>query len=197
MTKPVRTPATYADLEMVPPDLVAEIIHGVLETYPELDERESALSLGLLGRLLDVDADGNDALANWLFLQQPKVALGDSIVVPALAGWTRDRMPRIPADDIILARPDWVCEFVTRRNASHQRKMKRDIYRESGVPYHWVFNASYPVLDTHRLDGDAWWWDGAAGSHETFSIAPFKALTISMIDLLPLDQRRQNTAGNA
>jgi hypothetical protein len=197
MPSPVFDSATYADLEKVPPHLVAEIIHGVLETHPELDERESALGLGLLGRLLDVDSDGNDALANWLFLQQPKVALGDSIVVPALAGWIRDRMPRIPADDIISTRPDWVCEFVTRRNASHQLKMKRDIYRESGVPYHWAFKASYPILDSHRLDDNAWWWNGAAGSHETFSIAPFKALTISMIDLLPLDQRRQNTAGNA
>ncbi len=189
--------STNADLENFPPHLVAEIIDGVLKTHPDLDAEESALSLGLLGRLLDVDADGNDATANWLFLQQPKVALGDSIVVPALAGWTRDRMPRIPVDDIISARTDWVCEFVTRRNAGHQLKIKRDIYRESGVPHHWVFNASYPILDAHRLDGDAWWWDGAAGSHEMFSIAPFRALTISMIDLLPLDQRRQNTAGNA
>jgi hypothetical protein len=32
MTKPIRTPSTYADVEKVRPHLVVEIIHGVLET---------------------------------------------------------------------------------------------------------------------------------------------------------------------
>lgn len=36
------------------------------------------------------------------------------IIVPDLAGWRRDRMPRIPRDDaFIKLPPDWVCEVLS------------------------------------------------------------------------------------
>jgi hypothetical protein len=43
--------ATYADLEAVPPHLVAEIVDGVLETHPRPRPRQASVSLKLGGEL--------------------------------------------------------------------------------------------------------------------------------------------------
>ncbi len=42
MADPAKRQATYADLEAVPPHLVAEIIHGALVTHPRPSPRHAS-----------------------------------------------------------------------------------------------------------------------------------------------------------
>ena len=43
-------------------------------------------------------------------MHEPELHLGEDIVVPDVAGWRRERLPRIPETwDAVIA-PDWVCE---------------------------------------------------------------------------------------
>ena len=91
VTEPSRQrPATYADLEAVPPHLVAEIIDGELLTHPRPSPRHGATASALgaeLGgsrsRRAEVGPAGGYSSI------EPELHLGPHVVVPDIAGWRR------------------------------------------------------------------------------------------------------------
>ena len=86
--------ATYADLERVPPNMVAEIIGGQLYTHPRPRPRH-AHAYSRLGMIIGPKfelADGGPG--GWWILDEPELHLRDDVVVPAIAGWRKTRMPQ-------------------------------------------------------------------------------------------------------
>lgn len=92
--KPSKRPATYADLETVPP-----ILRGELVTHPRPRPRR-----GIAGAALGVELDvpfqkcGGGGQGGWLFIDKPELHLGADVVVPDLAAWRRERLPAIPEE---------------------------------------------------------------------------------------------------
>ncbi|MFH1464803.1 MAG: Uma2 family endonuclease, partial [Pseudomonadota bacterium] len=106
MSEPALRRATYEDLCQVPEPLVAEILAGTLYTSPRPAVRHarssSILGYGLTGPF-DFGASGP---GGWLILDEPELHLGEDVLVPDLAGWRRERLPRCPDVAAMTLAPD-------------------------------------------------------------------------------------------
>jgi Uma2 family endonuclease len=67
--------------------------------------------------------------------------------VPDIAGWRRERMPRLPEGHRFTVVPDWVCEVLSPATKSKDREIKMPIYARYGVADAWL-------LDPHAHPGD-------------------------------------------
>jgi len=187
MTKPVPTPATYADLEKVPPHLVAEIIHGVLETHPRPTPRHAMTSAEILGMLRGPFRLGEGGPGGWLFMNEPELHLSNHGVVPVIVGWRRGRMSSLPDTPYLTLVPDWVCEILSPSTARLDQGPKRQIYAGCGVPYLWLLDPVTRVLDAYQLVSGKWLLLGTATGSGDVSLPPFDAISFSLDVLFPLD----------
>ena len=85
--------ATYADLERVPPHLVAELIDGTLHTHPRPMPRHGMAANALGAEVTGPFQRGRGGPGGWVFITEPELHLGTHVLVPDLAGWRRERMP--------------------------------------------------------------------------------------------------------
>jgi Uma2 family endonuclease len=187
MTKPVTKPATYADLEKVPPHLVAEIIHGVLETHPRPLPRHGAAAFSLSGELSSPFQRGRGGPGGWIFMVEPELHLEKNVLVPDLAGWRRERLPTMPEQVGITTTPDWVCEILSPSTARIDQGPKRSLYAEWGVAYLWMLDPATRVLDGYQLVAGKWVLQGTATGSDEVCLPPFDAISFSLDSLFPLD----------
>ncbi|MBE7201843.1 MAG: Uma2 family endonuclease [Parafilimonas terrae] len=177
--------ATYADLEAVPPHLVAEIVDGVLETHPRPRPRHATVSLKLGGELDFPFGRGRGGPGGWVFMVEPELHLGAHVVVPDLTGWRRERMPVEIETAYIETPPDWVCEILSPSTRRIDLGPKRRIYGEAGVPFLWFLDPDARTLDAFALTGGQWLLLGTAIGGEDVSLPPFDAITFPLDDLFP------------
>ena len=188
MTKPVPTPATYADLEKVPPHLVAEIIHGVLETHPRPVGRHGVAQNSIQGELYAPYQRGRGGPGGWLFIAEPELHLGPHVLVPDIAGWRRERLPDVPRTPGIKVPPDWVCEVLSPSTAKRDKGAKATIYAEFGIPYFWVVDPSNQLIDAYQLVAGKWMLLGSVGGANEVSLPPFEEARFALDVLFPFDQ---------
>jgi Uma2 family endonuclease len=175
-----RRPATYADLLAVPDHLVAEILDGELYTSPRPAPRHADAGSGLGGALRGPFDRGRGGPGGWRILFEPELHLGRDILVPDLAGWRRERMPRLP-DEAFFAMPqDWVCEVLSPSTAAMDRVKKLAIYAREQVTHAWLVDPLAQTLEVLRLEGGRWTivstWAGAT----TVRAEPFDALELDL-----------------
>lgn len=153
---PHRRRATYADLEAAPPHLVAELIDGELVTHPRPRPRHVVVGSDL-GTLLNAPFGfGRGGPGGWRILDEPELHLGDDVLVPDLAGWRRERMPKLPESAYFSLPPDWICEIVAPSTVRHDRGAKRDIYARHGVTHHWHIDPDARLLESFELRDGLW-----------------------------------------
>ena len=126
--------ATYQDVLDAPAHRVAEIIDGTLHISPRPPTLQALaktrLSAGL-GRGFD---SGRSGPGGWRIMHEPELHLGEDIVVPDVAGWRRERLPRIPETwDAVIA-PDWVCETVADSTRDFDLNRQASVLRPRKVP---------------------------------------------------------------
>ena len=88
-----KRPATYADLEELPPNMVGEIIAGELYASPRPAVPHSRAYSRLGGVLMGPFDLGWNGPGGWLIFDEPELHLGEDVLVPDLAGWRRERLP--------------------------------------------------------------------------------------------------------
>lgn len=190
MAEPGKRCATYAELEAVPPHLVAEIIDGELVTHPRPSPRHGAAALALGGKLGDpYQFGGGGGPGGWIFIVEPELHLNSQVIVPDLAGWRRERLKNYHDAAFIEVAPDWICEVLSASTEQRDRTAKRRIYAEAGVAYLWLVDPRQQLLEVFLLaaDGD-WKLKGAWRSDEIVRAPPFDAISFSLADLWPLDR---------
>jgi Uma2 family endonuclease len=187
MAEPAKRHATYADLEAVPPNLVAEIIYGALVTHPRPVGRHANTSFRLGNRLGPGYEDGDDGPGGWLFMNEPEVQFGASTLVPDLAGWKRDRLARPPDVSLIEVVPDWVCEILSPSTERYDRNAKRDIYAASRVPFLWLLDPRIKVLEVFELHNRHWSLAGTFSGFDEVRAVPFEAAAFPLNTLWPYD----------
>jgi Uma2 family endonuclease len=97
MGLPEPKPASYVDLFDLPEHIVGEIINGRLVTHPRPAPKH-AVAYSVLGGELQGPFDrGRGGPGGWWILDEPEIHLMGDILVPDIAGWRRERMPRLPA----------------------------------------------------------------------------------------------------
>jgi len=188
MTKPVKKPATYADLEAAPPHLVAEIIDGQLVTHPRPSPRHGATASALGVELGDAFQKGRGGPGGWIFIDEPELHLGPQIVVPDLVGWKRERLPAYPEKSYFDISPDWICEVLSASTETRDRTVKTRIYADAGIPHFWLIDPRQQLLEAFELQQGRWTKIGAWSSDDEVRAAPFDAITFSLADLWPLDR---------
>jgi len=149
--------ATYADLEAVPPNLVAELIGGELVAHPRHRLRHSVSYSSLGWALSGPFQFGRGGPGGWWILDEPELHLGDDVLVPDIAGWRKERLPKIPDEAFCTVAPDWVCEIASPSTAKHDRGAKRDIYARHGVRHIWLVDPDARLLEAFQLGADGRW----------------------------------------
>lgn len=187
MGEPARRRATYADLEAVPQNLVAEIIDGVLETHPRPHPRHGAAASALGSELHAPFGRGRGGPGGWIFISEPELHLGPDVVVPDLAGWRRERLPHEPETAFIEIAPDWICEILSPSTARLDRGPKRRIYAGAGVEFLWLLDPVERELEAFSLSGRRWLLLATIQQGEEVCVAPFDAIAFPLDDLFPFD----------
>ena len=174
-----RRPATYADLERLPANVVGELIDGVLYASPRPRTRH-ARAAGRAFRELDGKFDlGEGGPGGWILLIEPELRLSGCTLVPDIAGWRRERMPVVPDVAYVDLAPDWVCEVISPSTGYLDRGPKLATYLRHGVQYAWIIDPVARTLETFRND-DGWKFSAVFHNDQSVRAAPFDAAEISM-----------------
>ncbi len=113
MAAPAVRRATYEDVLAAPPHVVAEILDGVLHLSPR-PAGPHCLAASVLGSELVMPFQrGRGGPGGWLIVDEPELHLGGDILVPDLAGWRRERLPKYPNAAFVTLAPDWICEVLS------------------------------------------------------------------------------------
>ena len=179
--------ATYADLEAVPPHLVAEVIDGTLVTHPRPLPAHAAAMFALGNEIGDPFQKGNGGPGGWIFMVEPELHLGKHVLVPDIAGWRRERLPKDPKTVGITTAPDWLCEVLSPSTASHDRTSKFRIYHEHRVGHLWYVDPQYRTLEVFAWSEPHWIPVANFGDFEQVSAPPFAELTFDLGALWPFD----------
>ena len=179
------SPTLYQQLEALPEGLTGEILDGQLHTQPRpagphaRAETELSIDIGSsYGR-------GRGGPGGWWILVEPEIhfVTDQEVAVPDLAGWRRERMPRIPQGHRFTVVPDWVCEILSPATASKDREIKMPLYARFGVGHAWLVDPTARTLEAYRLEDDAWLLMAKASGADRLAAEPFAALELDLSNL--------------
>ncbi|MFP2930152.1 Uma2 family endonuclease [Pyxidicoccus sp. 3LG] len=173
-------PATYADLEALPPDKVGELIGGELYASPRPTLAHGWAATELAGELRGLFGRGRGGPGGWRFIIEPELHLADDVLVPDVAGWRRERMPTVPEGVGAKVAPDWLCEVLSPSTAALDRDRKMTVYAREGVRHVWLVDPKARSLEAFRLESTRYvrleTWTGEA----TVRAEPFEALALEL-----------------
>src|SRR5690606_15372551 len=93
----------------------------------------------------------------WWILAEPGIEVERSPEFsPDVAGWRRERMPTLPANDAIRVVPDWACEILSPRARSYDLLVKRPFYADIGIGHLWYVDPDARTLTVSRLLDGRW-----------------------------------------
>ncbi len=175
--------ATYEDLERVPDTMVAEIVDGELFASPRPRPRHAVAASALGGDLNPPFQQGRGGPGGWWILGEPELHFGEDVLVPDLAGWTRQRMPSLPQEAFFALAPDWVCEVISPHNERHDRARKMPVYAREGVHHAWLVDPLARSLEVLRLEGGRWNLLATYRGNEVVRAEPFQAVEVDLLGL--------------
>ncbi|MCF6198994.1 MAG: Uma2 family endonuclease [Hyphomicrobiaceae bacterium] len=173
-------PATYEDLQDVPPNMVAQIIGGQLITQPRPAPKHARASSVLGGKLGDPFDYGDSGPGGWIILDEPELHLGEHILVPDLAGWRRENMPELPQTAWFETPPDWICEVISPSTARYDRLEKRNIYGQFKVSHLWFIDPDAKTLEAFELQKSKWVLIATNANKDDIAVAPFAEVPFSL-----------------
>lgn len=172
----------YAQLEALPENLTGEIINGRLYAQPR-----PATPHTLAGSELQIDIGsayrrGRGGPGGWWILVEPEIHFirDTEVLVPDLAGWRRERMPRLPRDQRIEVVPDWVCEILSPSTARKDRVIKMPVYARYGVAYLWLVDPLAHTLEAFALREGRWTVIGLFQEQDAVSVEPFTEIALEL-----------------
>ena len=177
--------ATYQDVLDAPAHRVAEIVDGTLYINPRPPMLQALAKTRLVAGLGQAFRFGRGGPGGWRIMHEPELHLGEDILVPDVAGWRRERLPRIPETwDAVIA-PDWVCETVADSTRDFDLNSKRPVYARAGIPHLWLVDPTDRTLEAFELHEGQWLLIASVKDDDPVSIRPFDAITFSLGDLWP------------
>ena len=186
MSQTIPRPANYADIEALPPHVVGEIAFGVLHTHPRPTPRHAVAANAVGSTLTGRFQFGVGGPGGWLFMVEPELHLGPHVLVPDIAGWRRERLPKLPDTAYIETPPDWVCEVLSPATERFDRTDKLTIYASFGVGHCWLVDPIVRTLEVFMRQGDTWLLSTTFKDTDAVTAPPFEAHTFAL-DLLWAD----------
>ena len=176
MNQPALKPATYEDLFDLPEHLVGEIIAGRLITHPRPAPRHARAHSSLEIRIGGPFDLGDGGPGGWWILIEPELHVRGDILVPDLAGWRRERMPRLPDTAWFETVPDWVCEVLSPSTARVDRAEKMPLYARMGVVHAWLVDPSLRTLEAYENQQGRWLLLQTLADDARVALPPFDAV---------------------
>lgn len=179
-----RSPATYADVETAPEHARAELLDGelFLQAQPSVEHQSvlTVLSAELRAAFGRAGSEDGGPPTGWMFLVGPELWLGASdprttVLVPDLAGWRRDRFPRVREAHGLTVAPDWVCEILSPATHRHDRLRKAEAYADAGIEWYWLIDPHSRFVEVYARRDGLWTRVAAAAPGEPTSLPPFEA----------------------
>jgi len=93
-----------------------------------------------------------------------------------LAGWRRERVPRMPSGRPVTTLPDWVCETTSPSNWRHHTVVKFDTCFRHQVRNYWIMELDPRVLTVYRWHPDGWLRLLAVEPGQRARLEPFEAV---------------------
>jgi Uma2 family endonuclease len=171
-----KRPATYEDIEALPPGWVGEIIDDELWAFPRPASWHGWAASVLAAKLGSTFGVGQGGLGGWWILSEPELHFGRQVLVPDLAGWRQERAPallerEVPFFDLA---PDWVCEVLSPSTAALDRGRKLPLYHRVGVSHAWLVDPRAHTLEVYRR-GPRGWRLSRYGGEDVVHAEPFDA----------------------
>lgn len=187
MAIPAENPATYADIEALPENLVGEILFGHLVTHPRPTRRHGGATSSLGAVVTNAFQFGRGGPGGRIFVDEPELHLGPHVVVPDIAGWRAERMTE-PADRAWFeVSPDWICEALSPRTEKYDKGDKRRIYAHYQVEHLWHVDPRAKMLEVFRRQDMDWLLTHTFVDDEDVAAPPFDAISFSLGLLWPFD----------
>lgn len=183
-------PSLYEQLCALPEGVVGEILNGQLHTQPRPTGPHALAAAALSGELYGPFHRGSSGPGGWWILPEPELHfLRDTEVdVPDLAGWRRERMPRIPQGHRFEIVPDWVCEILSSSTESKDRDIKMRVYARYGVSHAWLLDPRTRTIEVYRL-AQRQWQEIGRFTGEAFARVPlFEAVELDVGALWDVDR---------
>ncbi|WP_308789515.1 Uma2 family endonuclease [Polyangium mundeleinium] len=179
--------ATIADLEAIPNNKVGEIINGTLYAFPRPAPRHAHASSVLGGDLMGPFQRGRGGPGGWRIYDEPELLLGpkgeEDVLVPDIAGWRIERMPRLPSTARYTLAPDWVCEVLSPGTVTVDRAEKMPAYARHGVRHAWLVDPIARTLEVFLLEKGRWVLLGVYGGSAIVRAEPFDAIELDLAAL--------------
>jgi Uma2 family endonuclease len=172
--------ATYADIEALPPNMVGEILFGVLYAHPRPAPRHSAATHRLSAVLGPPFELGPGGPGGWLFLSEPELHLAAHVVVPDLAGWRQERLTPFPRTAYIETPPDWLCEVLSPGTQAIDRTDKLAVYARASVGHCWYVDPVARTLEVLALSNGKWLIAATFKGADAIAAPPFEAHTFNL-----------------
>jgi Uma2 family endonuclease len=185
MSATARTSSLYEAIEALPEGITGEIIGGQLHTQPRPSGPHALASSNLGVDLGSRYSRGRGGPGGWWIIDEPEIHFirDTEVLVPALAGWRRERMPKPPEDQRFEIVPDWVCEILSPATASKDREIKMPAYAGHGVRYAWLVEPQGQTLEAYELQGGAWVLLAPYEGEDSVQSAPFQEAGFRVADL--------------
>jgi Uma2 family endonuclease len=181
-------PATYADIEALPPHVTGEIVFGVLHTHPRPSPRHGLAANRLSQEVTGPFDFGRGGPGGWIFIVAPELHLGRHVVVPDISGWRQERLTTFPETAYIEAPPDWLCQVLSPTTQAFDRTDKLAVYAEFGVKHCWYVD---PIAKTHEvfaLTGGKWLLAATFKDADPVTAPPFEVHTFALDVMWPMDR---------
>lgn len=175
----------YDLLRELPEGVTGEILQGGLYAEPRPAGPHALAESSLMANLGPPFHFGRGGPGGWWILVEPEVHFvrDREVVVPDLAGWRRERMPKIPEDQRFLIVPDWVCEILSPGTRSKDREIKMPLYAKRGVSFLWLVDPDKRTLEAYELASGRWRLLGLFEETPEVRIPPFDAVSFQLADL--------------
>ena len=180
MAEPKRKPATYADIEALPPHVVGQIACGMLHTHPRPAPRHGNAVIELQSELVGRFRHGRGGPGGWVFQPEPELHLGEHVIVHDIAGWRRERMPALPETAFFETPPDWICEVLSPSTMRFDRTDKLAIYAAFGVGHCWYVDPNAHTLEVLQLHEGKWLIAETFKEADPVTAPPFEAHTFNL-----------------
>lgn len=180
MGDPAEQLATFQDVLDAPPDKVAEIVAGQLRLSPRPGGAHTSVASNLGEELGPPFKRGKGGPGGWLILDEPELHLGKDILVPDLAGWSRERLPHVEDVAHFTLAPDWVCEVLSPSTEKLDRAEKLPIYARAAVRHAWLLEPRNRTLEVLRLERDKWLIVGVHRDDARVHAEPFDAIELDL-----------------
>ena len=192
MLKTKTRPATYADIEALPPHVIGEIVFGSLHVHG-FPPRTGFTIGALVSELMSAFCTSRHG--DYYVLSRPELHLGPHVVVPDIAGWKRERLTPFPETAFIETPPDWLAEVLSPSTQTVDRTDKLAVYAEFGVGHCCYVDPVAKTLEVLVLTGGKWLLAAAFKDADSVTAPPFEAHTFPLDVLWAPESGTASTEG--